>query len=122
MIVLNSENTEELSCTDLTRARNAAAAGASGVLLIGGESDTPRTLTPRIDPLRDDLASIETLNIPVGRINLEQGARAACSDVSGNTAHLSPRRRWFAKHATRRRSIDAPTTLRPADAACGCPL
>ena len=72
MIVLNSDAN---GCTDLERARSAKNAGASGVLMIGGTEGDAADLTPRIAPLKDDLANIEKMNIPVGRISLTEGAQ-----------------------------------------------
>ena len=66
-------------CSDLTRATNAAAANADG-LLIGAPPDRSKAqMPPRVDPDLDHLSNLPFIDIPVGALVSTAGAALAAA-------------------------------------------
>jgi hypothetical protein len=66
---------EKDGCTPVKRAYNAMKAGASGVLITRPKGEHYKNLTLRLNSAKDDLPSIEAIDVPVGALRNDQGAR-----------------------------------------------
>jgi hypothetical protein len=61
------------NCTHVRRAYNAIKAGASGVLITEQAGKEYKGLTMRVNADKDDLPSIQAIDVPVGALWIEQG-------------------------------------------------